>query len=208
MNLTPVSTSPRHRASPTASTLSSGRSCTARLIKEITLSRLPRAGVLVAAAGCRYPGRRGLLAVVAWGAWFSAAGQAPSTPVARPETVAVRGVVLDDSLNVPIPGLWLYLNNTKYGAITNERGEFAFSFPTAWKPVRGGILDIKVVTIPYTFKMMRVPLDWRTHDPAQPLTLRLASAPGRGRPNLHGSILIAPPVPPPVYPARLHTARP
>jgi hypothetical protein len=116
--------------------------------------------------------------------------------------------VLDDSLHVPIPGLFLYLNDTKYGAITNERGEFAFTFSKAWRPVRGGIVTIKVLPVPFTFKYKRVPLDWRTHDPAQPLVLRLASAPGRGRPNLHGYIWMAPPVPPPVYPSRSHTGRP
>lgn len=152
--------------------------------------------------------RRGLLAAWALCAWQSAAGQALPAPAATPETITVRGVVMDDSLNVPIPGMWLYLNDTKYGAITDAQGEFTFSFPTAWRPVRGGMLTIKVATIPYTFQPMHVPLDWRTYDSATPLTLRLASAPGRGRPNLHGSILMAPPVPPPVYPPRSHMGRP
>ncbi len=149
-----------------------------------------------------------LMTVVLGAAWQSAMGQAPATPVAVPETITVHGVTLDDSLNVPIPGLFLYLNDTKYGAITDAQGAFSFSFPTGWKPVRGGILTIKVVPVPFTFKYMRVPLNWRTHDPAQPLILRLASAPERGRPNMYGSILMAPPVPPPVYPARARTGRP
>jgi hypothetical protein len=120
----------------------------------------------------------------------------------------VRGVALDDSLNVPIPGLWIYLNDTKYGAVTDAQGVFTFSFPTGWKPVRGGIVVLKAVPVPFTFKPLRRPLDWRTYDPAQALTLRLAPAPGRGRPNLHGSIVMAPPVPPPVYPPSSRTGRP
>jgi hypothetical protein len=106
--------------------------------------------------------------------------------------------------------MWLSLNDTKYGAITDAQGAFTFSFPTAWKLVRGGMLTIKVLTAPWTFKTMRRQLDWRTYDAAQPLVFRLASAPGRGRgrPNLHGVIWMAPPVPPPVYPARSHTGRP
>jgi hypothetical protein len=120
----------------------------------------------------------------------------------------VRGTALDDSLNVPIPDLWLYLNETKYGAVTDAQGHFTFSFPAGWKPVRGGEVRIFVVPVGYTFKPLRQRLDWRTHDPAQPLVLRLASAPGRGRPNLHGFRLMAPPVPPPVYPARARTNRP
>jgi hypothetical protein len=122
--------------------------------------------------------------------------------------VVVRGVALDDSLNVPIPDLWLYLNDTKYGAITDAQGAFSFSFPAEWKPVRGGELRIFVAPEGYTFKPLRRRLDWRAYDPAHPLVLRLASAPGRGRPNLHGFRLMAPPVPPPVYPARTHSIRP
>jgi hypothetical protein len=161
-----------------------------------------------AIVSCRHLGRRGLLLAAALCAWQSAAGQSPATPAAAPETVTVHGVVLDDSLNVPIPGLFLYLNDTRYGAITDAQGAFHFSFPTGWKPVRSGTLIIKVMPVPFTFKHKRVPLDWRTHDPAQPLVLRLASAPERGRPNRYGYIWMAAPVPPPVYPARARTGRP
>lgn len=152
-----------------------------------------------------------LLAVAMALGWQPAAAQRPQAAprVAAPsESVVVRGVALDDSLNVPIPGLWLYLNDTKYGAITDAQGAFMVSFPTGWRSVRDGVLRIKVATAPFTFKPLRVQLDWRHYDPAHPLTLRLASAPGRGRPNLHGYLWMAPPVPPPVYPARARTARP
>lgn len=113
-----------------------------------------------------------------------------------------------DSLNVPVPGLFLYLNATKYGAITDAQGGFTFSFLADWKPIRGGVLTIKAMPIPFTFKALRRQLDWRTYDPAHPLTIRLASAPGSGRPHLPGFLLKPPPVPPPVYPARSHTGRP
>jgi hypothetical protein len=215
MNAASTPTPRSHRASSAAS-----RPCLAYPIEVVAFTRLPRAKALATVAirqgqrACsvatnrRYLGRWGLLAGAALCAWQSAAGQSPATPAARPETIAVRGVVFDDSLNVPIPGLFLYLNGTKYGAITDAQGEFSFSFPTAWKPVRGGVLSIRATPVPYTFKEMRVQLDWRTHDQAQPLTMRLASAPGRGRPRLHGFILIPPPVPPPVYPPSSHTGRP
>jgi hypothetical protein len=135
-------------------------------------------------------------------------GQLPAGPVTQQERITISGVVLDDSLNVPIPGLWLYIDHTKYGAITNEQGVFTFSFPTGWKLVRSGFLLLRVTPIPFTFKELNMQLDWRRYDPAHPLTLRLASAPERGRPNMHGFILMAAPVPPPVYPARARTARP
>lgn len=129
----------------------------------------------------------------------AASGHAPIT---------IRGVVLDDSLRVPVADAWLFLNDTNYGAITDDKGEFSFTFPPDWKPVRGGTLVLEVATAPWTFKPQRVRLDWRTYDPAHILTLRLASAPGRGRPNLIGARLMARPLPPPVYPTGWHGARP
>ena len=153
--------------------------------------------------------RRGALALLAASRCLVAAAQAPAGQPGPPEgPIVVRGTALDDSLNVPIPDLWLYLNETKYGAITDAQGNFSFSFPAQWKPVRGGELRIFVVPDGYTFKPLRQLLDWRRYNPAHPLVLRLASVPGRGRPHLHGFRLMAPPVPPPVYPARAHQARP
>ncbi|MGI4834911.1 MAG: hypothetical protein ACRYFK_15765 [Janthinobacterium lividum] len=183
--------------------------------------RLRRAAALPTAPGRyalnptpRAPGTppRGLLALAAWWGWQLAAAQqlalAPAVAVARPGHVTISGVVLDDSLNVPVPGLWLYLNHTKYGAVTNAQGEFTFTFPTGWKPVRGGLLLVQVLSVPYTFKPLQVPLDWRRYNPAQPLRLRLASSPGRGRPNLTGHLLMPPPVPPPIYPPSARPGRP
>jgi hypothetical protein len=149
------------------------------------------------------------LVLVAGGpaAWGQLPGAGP--PPARPTgPITISGTALDDSLNVPIPDLWLYLNETKYGAVTDAQGHFTFSFPAEWKPVRGGELRIFVAPVGYTFKPLRRRLDWRTYDPAHPLVLRLASAPGRRRPNLRGFRLMAPPLPPPVYPARAHSIRP
>lgn len=140
--------------------------------------------------------------------WGPRAAAQQVAPAAQPERVTISGVALDDSLNVPIPDLWLYLNETKYGAVTDAQGKFSFSFPTNWKPVRGGELRLFVVPIGYTFKPLRRRLDWRTYDPMNSLVLRLASAPERGRPNYHGFRLMAPPLPPPVYPPSVRTARP
>jgi hypothetical protein len=157
----------------------------------------------------RYLGLRRLLAVVVGGiSSHVAAGQATTMPAPRPETITISGTAIDDSLNVPVPDLWLYLNETKYGAVTDAQGNFTFSFPAEWKPVRGGELRIFVVPVGYTFKPLRRRLDWRTYDQTHPLVLHLASAPGRGRSNLHGFRLMAAPVPPPVYPAQARTNRP
>lgn len=168
----------------------------------------PRRATATPTRNARHRGL-GLLALAAWGVGsHEAAGQAAPSPTPHPDTITISGTALDDSLNVPIPDLWLYLNETKHGAVTDAQGHFTFSFPTEWKPVRGGELHISVVPVGYTFRPLRRRLDWRTYDPAHPLVLRLAPAPGRGRPNLHGFRLMAPPVPPPVYPARAHSIRP
>jgi hypothetical protein len=149
-----------------------------------------------------------VLALLAAGRCLVAEAQLPpARPAQSTGPITISGTAIDDSLNVPIPDLWLYLNETKYGAVTDAHGNFTFSFPAEWKPVRGGELRIFVVPEGYTFKPLRRRLDWRTYDPAHPLVLRLASAPGRGRPNLHGFRLMAAPVPPPVYPARAHSIR-
>ncbi len=148
-----------------------------------------------------------LLAVAVFIGWQSALAQSAVRPPAQQEVITIRGVVLDDSLNVPIPGLWLYLNDSTYGAVTDERGEFTISFPAAWKPVRGGVFKLQAWPLPYTFKPTQVRLDVRNYDQTLPLTLRLASAPGRGRNNLKGVTVRPRPVSPPVYPARSRTAR-
>lgn len=129
----------------------------------------------------------------------SPAGHAP---------IIIRGVVLDDSLRVPITDAWLNLNDTTYGAVVDENGEFPLTFPPGWKPVRGGRLVPKVAPIPFTFTAQQARFDWHRHAPAQVLTLRLASASGRGRPYLHGTRWKPRPVAPPAYPAGRPAIRP
>jgi hypothetical protein len=81
-----------------------------------------------------------VLALLAAGRCLGAGAQAlPAQPTGP---ITISGTALDDSLNVPIPDLWLYLNDTKYGAVTDAQGHFTFSFPAEWKPVRGGELRI------------------------------------------------------------------
>ena len=168
MSSTSIPTPRLCRKSPDASPLATSGYCLASPIAAVALTCLPKTAVLAAGetrprqraaavAGHDYlaQGRRrcGLLAAVALGAWQSATGQALTAPITKPETVVIRGLVLDDSLNVPVPGLFLYLNDTKYGAITDERGEFTFNYPAAWKPVRGGVLSIQATPVPYTFSV-------------------------------------------------------
>ena len=117
--------------------------------------------------------KRWALALLAASRCLVAEAQLPSARPAQPTgPITISGTAIDDSLNMPIPDLWLYLNETKYGAVTDAQGNFTFSFPAGWKPVRGGELRILVVPMGYTFKLLRQRLDWRRYAPAHPLMLR------------------------------------
>jgi len=117
-------------------------------------------------------------------------------------------LVLDDSLGVPVAWAILYTADTKYGAVANAQGEFSLTFPTGWEPVRGGVVELHIWTDIFLFKRKSVRLDWRSPAAMQPLLVRLASAPGRGRTKGTFIMLRALPVPPPTYLARSHTSRP
>lgn len=116
--------------------------------------------------------------------------------------------MLDDSLNVPVARAVLYIADTKYGTVANAQGEFTLTFPTGWKPVRGGFLELRVFADVFLFKQKVVRLDWRSSAATQPLALRLASAPGRGRTRGVSILMRTQPVPPPSYPPRARTSRP
>lgn len=131
-----------------------------------------------------------------------------ATRATLPETLTISGVVLDDSLNVPVAGVALYVADTKYGTVANGQGVFTLTFPTGWKPVRGGFLELRVYADVFLFKYKVVRLDWRSSAATQPLAVRLASAPGRGRAKGVSIMMRAQPVPPPTYPARSRTNRP
>lgn len=94
------------------------------------------------------------------------------------ERVVVRGTVLDESLNVPVHGIYVFIRGTKYGAITDERGEFVLSLPADWEPIKKGEvqLDVKGVHFALQGQLVTVKL---TAAPA-PLTIRLLSVPKRG----------------------------
>ena len=110
-------------------------------------------------------------------------------------TVTIRGVVLDDSLRVAVPGALVYVGSTGYGAIANERGEFTLTFAPDWEPAHGGSLDLRIVADPFQFQEKRVLVDWRRRAP-QPEVIRLASVPMRG--HVKGeAVWQKPPVAPP-----------
>ena len=104
-------------------------------------------------------------------------------------------MVLDDSLNVPLRGAYIFIKGTKYGAVTNEKGEFSFSFSPDWPPARKGEFLLEVSASPFAFQDQLVVVKFKENPAPAPLTVRLLSLPERG--FVLGKIAI---LPPPVAP--------
>lgn len=153
--------------------------------------------------------QRWLLAMTAFFGWQHPAWAMPPRtlpPIAAPtrqaadsSAITIRGVVLDDALKVPVEGIYMFLSGTKYGAITNDKGEFTLTFFAGWKPVSGGLVTLDIARVPFTFLGQTIQVDVKTEHSPAPLTIRLVSVPGRG--NIKGKALITEsPVPLPAIP--------
>lgn len=148
---------------------------------------------------------RWLLAVAAFLGWQSAGALPPQSPpaplsffgaTAGQERIVVRGVVLDDSLQVPIAGAYIFIKGTKYGAVSNAKGEFTFSFAPDWPLAATGEFLLEVSAGHFTFQDQLVVVKFKEPAAPTPLTVRLRSQPGRD--FIMGKIaLIPPPVAPP-----------
>ena len=149
--------------------------------------------------------RRWLLAAAALLGWQSVGALPPQLPPGRPAFfksvtnqahITICGVVLDDSLHIPIRGAKVFIKGTKYGAVTNAQGEFSFSFATDWKLAEKGEFLLEISADAFTFESQLVAVKFKNQLTPAPLTVRLLSLPGRG--NIMGRVrLVSPPVPPP-----------
>jgi len=149
--------------------------------------------------------RRWVLAAAAFLGWQSAEALPPQLPpdqsfffksAADNERINIRGVVLDDSLNVPVNGAYIFIKGTKYGAVTNEKGEFSFSFPSDWPPAEKGEFLLEVSAGHFTFERQLVVVSFKGNAAPAPLTVRLPSLSQRG--FIKGKIALTPaPVAPP-----------
>jgi hypothetical protein len=120
-----------------------------------------------------------------------AAGFSPLRPVARATEqadahatapkgqVTIRGRVLDDSTGLGVSGAEIFIANTKYGAVTDERGNFSFTMLKSWAPVRKGRVQLRVQGSPFVFESQTVAV--KVSPAPAPLTVRLKSIPGRGQ---------------------------
>jgi hypothetical protein len=148
--------------------------------------------------------RRWLLAAAAFLGWQSAGALPPQSPpmplsffgaAATKERIVVRSVVLDDSLNTPIAGAYVFIKGTKYGAVSNEKGEFTFSFAPDWQPAATGELSLEISAGHFTFENQLATVSFKDNSTPAPLTIRLLSQPHRG--FVKGKVAI---MPPPVAP--------
>ncbi|MGY3090697.1 hypothetical protein ACVWYF_003758 [Hymenobacter sp. UYAg731] len=135
--------------------------------------------------------RQWLLAVAAFlsGQQVSAAALPPQPLLIRQALVGqnptqamitIRGVVLDDSLNVPEDGAKVYFGDTQYGTVANERGEFSFSFPADWAPAKSGVIKVRVGGVPFALLGQTVEVNVGGGAAPAPLAIRLLSIPERG----------------------------
>lgn len=148
--------------------------------------------------------RRWLLAMAAFLGWQSAEALPPQLPpaprsffgaAAIEERIVVRGVVLDDSLHTPVAGAYVFIKGTKYGAVSNEKGEFTFSFAPDWQPAATGELTLEISAGHFTFESQSATVKFEDNLTPALLTIRLLSIPHRG--FVKGKIAI---MPPPVAP--------
>jgi hypothetical protein len=147
--------------------------------------------------------RRWVLATAAFLGWQSAGALPPRLPpgqsfffktTAANERITIRGVVLDDSLNVPVRGAYIFIKSTKYGAVTNEKGEFTFSFSSDWPLAKKGEFLLEVSAAHFIFKSQLAVASFKNHSDPPPLTVRLPRYPQYTVGKAH---LTKPPAPPP-----------
>ena len=139
--------------------------------------------------------RRWALAGLALLGWQSAAScatqppqQAPTTAAApmpataeQQQSVVIRGVVFDGKNGPGVAGAFVFINDTQYGAVTDENGRFELVLARSWEPVRGGKLVLRVQGSPFVFKTQEVPVTLPTAGVPVELVVRMESVEGRGK---------------------------
>lgn len=135
--------------------------------------------------------KRWLLALVAFlgGQQVSALGLPPQLPpgaasffrlAAPKKIIVIQGVVVDDTRNVPVQGVYVFINDTRYGAVTNEKGEFTLSFSADWAPARSGVVQLRIAGVPFELLEKTVEVRFKANSNPAPFITRLLSVPERG----------------------------
>ena len=143
------------------------------------------------------------LALLGWQSATSCATQPPQQPpttatapmpatAEQQQSIIIRGVVLDGMNGPGVAGAFVFINDTQYGATTDENGRFELVLARSWEPVRAGALTLRVQGSPFIFKNQQVPVKLSAAGAPVELVVRMESVEGRGR--IMGRI--SPPEPP------------
>jgi hypothetical protein len=105
--------------------------------------------------------------------------QAHAHATAPKGQVTIRGRVLDDSTGLGVPGAEIFIGDTKYGAVTDEQGNFSFTILQKWAPVQKNSVQLRVQGSTFVYKQQLVSV--KTSPAPASLSVRLKSVPGRGK---------------------------
>ena len=108
-------------------------------------------------------------------------------------TITIRGLVLDDSLGVPLQGAQVRINGGRYGAVTDEHGEFVLTMRSNWRPVHNDTFELYVSMGHFIYEGQTIKIDLAALAMAPPLVVRLSRL-GVTMGKIH---VTRPPVPPP-----------
>ena len=171
---------------------------------------LANASQVVPATATRW--RRWLLAGLALLGWHPVTSCATKSPQQLPaqatatasgpvdaeaQQIVIRGQVLDGASATPVAQVSVFINDTQFGTVTDEKGRFELVMAPGWAPIAGGKVALKFVGNPFDFQEKVLKLDTRATPRPKPLVVRLTSVPNRGQ--IMGKMRMPePPVTPPV----------
>jgi len=119
----------------------------------------------------------------------------PNATATQSQQVIIRGQVLDG--DNAVAQVSIFINDTPFGTVTDEKGQFELVMAPGWGPIAGGKVALKFVGNPFEFQEQILKLDTRATPRPEPLVVRLASVPNRGQ--IMGKIRMPePPVTPPL----------
>ena len=132
------------------------------------------------------------LALLGWQSATSCATQPPQQPpttattpmpatAEQQQSITIRGVVLDGTNGPGVAGAFVFINDTQYGATTDENGRFELVLARRWEPVRAGALTLRVQGSPFVFKPREVAVKLPAAGPPVELVVRMESVEGRGQ---------------------------
>ena len=132
------------------------------------------------------------LALLGWQSATSCATQPPQQPpvaattpmpatAEQQQSIVIRGVVLDGANGPGVAGAFVFINDTQYGATTDENGRFELVLARSWEPVRAGAITLRVQGSPFVFKTQEVAVKIPAAGPPVELVVRMESVESRGK---------------------------